>query len=103
MARCTHQSMRHTALASTSRPSRIRCNQVGTERYCSTSEWTKANPSHPSALIPSSTEASFTMDIAEDLALIARQEAELLFPSFDYDTAWRLGVSLRVLSLSLYQ
>jgi uncharacterized protein (UPF0303 family) len=43
------------------------------------------------------------MDIAEDLALIARQEAELLFPSFDYDTAWRLGVSLRELALSRKQ
>ena len=28
-------------------------------------------------------------DLATDLALIARQEAELRFPSFDYDTAWR--------------
>jgi uncharacterized protein (UPF0303 family) len=43
------------------------------------------------------------MAMAEDLALIARQEAELLFPSFDYDTAWRLGVSLRELALSRKQ
>ncbi len=40
------------------------------------------------------------MPIAEDLATIARQEAELLFPSFDYDTAWRLGLSLREVALS---
>jgi uncharacterized protein (UPF0303 family) len=43
------------------------------------------------------------MAIAEDLATIARQEAELLFPSFDYDTAWRLGLSLRELALSRKQ
>jgi uncharacterized protein (UPF0303 family) len=38
------------------------------------------------------------MPIAEDLAIIARQEAELRFTSFDYDTAWRLGISLRDLA-----
>jgi uncharacterized protein (UPF0303 family) len=43
------------------------------------------------------------MPITEDLATIARQEAELLFPSFDYDTAWRLGLSLRELALSRKQ
>jgi uncharacterized protein (UPF0303 family) len=43
------------------------------------------------------------MPIAEDLAAIARQETELLFPSFDYDTAWRLGLSLRELALSRRQ
>jgi uncharacterized protein (UPF0303 family) len=43
------------------------------------------------------------MAIAEDLATITRQEAELLFPSFDYDTAWRLGLSLRELALSRKQ
>jgi uncharacterized protein (UPF0303 family) len=43
------------------------------------------------------------MAIAEDLALIVRQEAELLFPNFDYDTAWRLGLSLRELALSRKQ
>ena len=43
------------------------------------------------------------MAIAEDLATIARQEAELHFPSFDYDTAWRLGQSLRELALSRNQ
>ncbi len=43
------------------------------------------------------------MPIAEDLAQIARQEAELLFPTFDYDTAWRLGLSLRELATSRNQ
>jgi uncharacterized protein (UPF0303 family) len=38
-----------------------------------------------------------------DLATIARQEAELLFPNFDYDIAWRLGVSLRELALARKQ
>ncbi len=33
------------------------------------------------------------MPIAEDLAVIARQEAELVFQTFDYDIAWRLGLS----------
>jgi uncharacterized protein (UPF0303 family) len=43
------------------------------------------------------------MPIPEDLAAIARQEAELRFSSFDYDTAWRLGQSLRELALSRNQ
>jgi uncharacterized protein (UPF0303 family) len=43
------------------------------------------------------------MAIAEDLATIARQEADLLFPSFDYDTAWRLGLSLRDLAIGRKQ
>jgi uncharacterized protein (UPF0303 family) len=43
------------------------------------------------------------MAIAEDLATIARQEADLLFASFDYDTAWRLGLGLRELALSRKQ
>jgi len=43
------------------------------------------------------------MATAEDLALIARQEAELLFPAFDYDTAWRLGLSIRELAISRKQ
>jgi uncharacterized protein (UPF0303 family) len=43
------------------------------------------------------------MAIAEDLATITRQEAELQFPAFDYDTAWRLGLSLRELALSRKQ
>ena len=42
-------------------------------------------------------------DLATDLATIARQESELHFPSFDYDTAWRLGLSLRELALSRKQ
>jgi uncharacterized protein (UPF0303 family) len=40
------------------------------------------------------------MPITEDLAIIARQEADLIFPTFDYDTAWRLGLSLRELALT---
>jgi uncharacterized protein (UPF0303 family) len=43
------------------------------------------------------------MALAEDLALIARQEAELRFPAFDYDTAWHLGLTLRDLALSRNQ
>ena len=43
------------------------------------------------------------MPIAEDLAIISRQEAELRFTSFDYDTAWRLGQSLRELATSRNQ
>jgi uncharacterized protein (UPF0303 family) len=43
------------------------------------------------------------MAIAEDLATIARQESELLFPKFNCDTAWRLGLSLRELALSRKQ
>jgi uncharacterized protein (UPF0303 family) len=43
------------------------------------------------------------MDLTEDLATIARQEAALRFNSFDYDTAWRLGLSLRELALSRRQ
>ena len=42
-------------------------------------------------------------DLATDLATIARQEAELLFPSFDYDTAWRLGLTLRDLAIARAQ
>jgi uncharacterized protein (UPF0303 family) len=38
--------------------------------------------------------------IAEDLAQIIRQEAELILPSFNYDTAWRLGLSLRELAIA---
>jgi uncharacterized protein (UPF0303 family) len=43
------------------------------------------------------------MPIAEDLTIIARQESELIFPEFDYDTAWRLGLTLRELALSRNQ
>jgi uncharacterized protein (UPF0303 family) len=38
------------------------------------------------------------MAIAEDLATLARQESELLFSNFNFDTAWRLGLSLRELA-----
>jgi uncharacterized protein (UPF0303 family) len=40
------------------------------------------------------------MPIAEDLAVIARQEAELVFQTFDYDVAWRLGLSMRELAVT---
>jgi uncharacterized protein (UPF0303 family) len=43
------------------------------------------------------------MAIPEDLAIIARQEAELHLPHFDHDTAWRLGVSLRELAVARSQ
>ena len=43
------------------------------------------------------------MAIAEDLATIAHQEAELHFHSFDYDTAWRLGISIRELAIARKQ
>jgi uncharacterized protein (UPF0303 family) len=43
------------------------------------------------------------MAIPEDLAIIARQEAELHLPHFDLDTAWRLGVSLRELAVARSQ
>jgi uncharacterized protein (UPF0303 family) len=43
------------------------------------------------------------MAIPEDLATIARQEAELHLPHFDHNTAWRLGVSLRELAVSRNQ
>jgi uncharacterized protein (UPF0303 family) len=42
-------------------------------------------------------------DLATDLALIARQEADLHFPSFDYDTAWRVGLRMRELAQSRKQ
>jgi len=43
------------------------------------------------------------MAIAEDLALITQQEAEFRFSSFDYNTAWHLGLTLRDLALSRKQ
>ena len=43
------------------------------------------------------------MAIPEDLELIARQEAELRLPHFDYDTAWHIGLSLRDLAISRNQ
>ncbi|HXC95283.1 MAG TPA: heme-degrading domain-containing protein [Edaphobacter sp.] len=43
------------------------------------------------------------MPLDEDLALIGRQETELLFAGFDYDAAWSLGLTLRELALSRKQ
>jgi uncharacterized protein (UPF0303 family) len=43
------------------------------------------------------------MAIPEDLATIARQEAELRLQHFDHNTAWRLGVSLRELAVARSQ
>ncbi len=43
------------------------------------------------------------MAIAEDLEIIARQEAELRLPHFDYDDAWRIGLILRDLAISRKQ
>jgi uncharacterized protein (UPF0303 family) len=43
------------------------------------------------------------MAIPEDLAIIARQEAELHLPHFNHDTAWRLGTSLRELAITRSQ
>jgi Uncharacterized conserved protein len=40
------------------------------------------------------------MALSEDLALIVRQEAELVFSAFDAETAWRLGLSLRSLAVA---
>jgi len=40
------------------------------------------------------------MTIDEDIAMIARQEAELHFRSFDYNTAWRVGLGLRELAIN---
>ncbi|HMH14889.1 MAG TPA: heme-degrading domain-containing protein [Edaphobacter sp.] len=40
------------------------------------------------------------MPLAEDLAAIVHQEAELHFPHFDHNTAWNLGLTLRELALS---
>lgn len=39
-------------------------------------------------------------DISRDLALIIRQEAELVFSAFDAETAWRLGTSIRELAVA---
>ena len=46
------------------------------------------------------TPANPTQDLTQDLTIIARQEADLLFPAFDHDTAWRLGLSLRTLAIA---
>ncbi|HMF74505.1 MAG TPA: heme-degrading domain-containing protein [Bryobacteraceae bacterium] len=40
------------------------------------------------------------MPLAEDIALIARQEAILRFPRFDEETAWQLGSRLREMAVS---
>ena len=40
------------------------------------------------------------MAIAEDLARVIHQEAELRLPRFDNDDAWKLGVLLRDLAIS---
>jgi uncharacterized protein (UPF0303 family) len=40
------------------------------------------------------------MPLAEDLAAIIHQEAELHFPHFDHNTAWSLGLTLRELAVS---
>lgn len=38
------------------------------------------------------------MAIPDDLAIIARQESELVFSAFDAEAAWRLGLALRELA-----
>ena len=43
------------------------------------------------------------MPIVDDLAAIALQESKLHFLSFDYDSAWRLGQSLREIAVSRNQ
>jgi uncharacterized protein (UPF0303 family) len=43
------------------------------------------------------------MPITDDIAAIARQEKELILPSFDNDTAWRIGLTIRELALSRNQ
>lgn len=40
------------------------------------------------------------MPIADDISQIALQEKAILFPSFDNDSAWNLGLTLRNLALS---
>ena len=40
------------------------------------------------------------MAIPEDLAAMARQEAELIFPSFGFDGAWALGLRLREMAVA---
>ncbi|GAB3251637.1 heme-degrading domain-containing protein [Chitinimonas naiadis] len=39
------------------------------------------------------------MSLEDDIELIARQERQLCFPSFDADTAWQVGSRLRELAL----
>ena len=38
------------------------------------------------------------MPITDDITAIAHQEKELILPSFDNDTAWRIGLTLRELA-----
>ena len=46
-------------------------------------------------------EASTLMkEIAEDRAHIAKQERELVFPSFDVETAWSLGNTIRAMAVT---
>ena len=40
-----------------------------------------------------------TSQTAEDRALVARQERELVFPKFDSETAWSLGNALRAMAV----
>jgi uncharacterized protein (UPF0303 family) len=40
------------------------------------------------------------MSLTQDLAVIAKQEEELVFPEFDVDAAWKLGSRLRELAAS---
>ena len=40
------------------------------------------------------------MSLTQDLAVIAKQEEELVFPEFDADAAWKLGSRLRELAAS---
>jgi uncharacterized protein (UPF0303 family) len=41
------------------------------------------------------------MGVSEDLERIAMQERELVFPSFDENTAWELGSALRLLAVEM--
>jgi uncharacterized protein (UPF0303 family) len=43
------------------------------------------------------------MTIFEDIAIVARQEKEIILPSFDNNTAWRIGLTLRDLAGSRNQ
>jgi uncharacterized protein (UPF0303 family) len=43
------------------------------------------------------------MPIPEDLAIIARQEELLVFPAFNHETAWHLGLTLRELATTRNQ
>jgi uncharacterized protein (UPF0303 family) len=40
------------------------------------------------------------MSLTQDLAVIAKQEEELVFPEFDVEAAWKLGSRLRELAAS---